>query len=88
MKEEKKTKQQLLHEVAALRQRLAVMEASGARHLQTGAVLNEAQFRTLVEQALAGIYIRTQDGKLDQREHLRRKLRFHPHKGGPAGPTD
>ncbi len=63
MHEAEKTRQQLLDEVALLRQRLAALETSSAEHLQPEAGLHEAQFRTLVERALVGIYI-TQDGKL------------------------
>jgi PAS domain S-box-containing protein len=63
MQDARKTKAQLIHELAELRQQLAVVQASQDRREQTGATLRAAQFRTLVEQSLVGIYL-VQDGTL------------------------
>jgi PAS domain S-box-containing protein len=63
MRDARKTRAQLIHELAELRQQLAVVQASQDRREQTGATLRAAQFRTLVEQSLVGIYL-VQDGTL------------------------
>jgi len=63
MKDVRKTKAQLIHELVGLRQQLAAVQASEAKCEQTGATLRAAQFRTLVEQSLVGIYL-VQDGTL------------------------
>ncbi len=63
MKDVRKTKAQLIHELAGLRRQLAAVQASQARREQTGAALHTEQFRTLVEQSLVGIYL-LQDGKV------------------------
>src|SRR5262245_26000836 len=63
MKDVRKTKAQLIHELVVLRQQLAGVQASQDRREPTGAMLRAAQFRTLVEQSLVGIYL-VQDGTL------------------------
>src|SRR5207249_10044761 len=62
-KDDKKTKAQLMHELAELRQQLAAVQASKASGEQTEVALHAEQFRTLVEQSLVGIYL-VQDGTL------------------------
>jgi PAS domain S-box-containing protein len=63
MHDARKTKAQLLQELAELRQQLAVLQAAEARREPTGAALHAEQFRPLVEQSLIGIYL-VQDGQV------------------------
>jgi PAS domain S-box-containing protein len=63
MQDARKTKAQLIRELVALRQQLAGLETSQAERGQPEVTLREAQFHTLVDHALVGIYL-LQDGKI------------------------
>ncbi|MFH1382476.1 MAG: PAS domain-containing sensor histidine kinase [Chloroflexota bacterium] len=65
MKDDRKSKKQLLSELAALRQRLAHLEALVARHKQTEEELqkSEQEYRSLVEESYLGIASTDLSGK-------------------------
>jgi PAS domain S-box-containing protein len=64
MKDADKTKEELMQELAALRKRIAELEAVETRRRQSEAALREAEarYRTLVEQIPAALYIDAIDG--------------------------
>ena len=64
MKEEQKTKKQLINEIKELRQRIAELEKKEMEHKQIEIKLRESEekYRTLTESSLTGIFI-YQDGK-------------------------
>ncbi len=65
MKDEKKTKKQLINELVELRQQIAKLEALEAEHERSQEALRESEekYRILVEQAIDGILI-VQDGMI------------------------
>lgn len=60
MKDEDKTKEQLVHELAAMRQRIAEIE-SNYKRAEEALRESEERYRQLVEQPFDGVFIRSQD---------------------------
>ncbi|MFC1925415.1 PAS domain-containing protein, partial [Chloroflexota bacterium] len=75
MTDERKTKQQLISELAKLRQRVAQFEASEVERGQVGEALRESEekYRNLVEQAQDGVCI-IQDGMIKYANSLQAEL--------------
>ncbi|GAG26293.1 unnamed protein product, partial [marine sediment metagenome] len=66
MKDKEKTKEQLIDELAILRQQIIELEKSEIKHQQIEEILgeNEEKYRTLIELAADGVLIETIEGRI------------------------